>query len=218
MGTSGSTPGNSSRCFRTHLPAGFTCFDPDLRSYLTAHTRIPWCMGFCMRDGEFDDLVIGAGMAGLTTAALLAAQGRRVLVLEAHDTPGGYAHTFKMGEYRFCAQVHYIFNCGEGEPVHELLRQLGLHEEVRFRRLDPEGFDHVVVAGDRYRIPNGLEKYRDRLIRRFPADASPIRRYFETIIAIGRELDVLPRTPSWRDYATRSEERRVGKECRLQRA
>ena len=68
-----------------------------------------------MRD--FDDLVIGAGMGGLTTAALLAARGRRVLVLEAHDVPGGYAHTFTVGKYRFCAQVHYVFGCGEGEPV-----------------------------------------------------------------------------------------------------
>lgn len=153
-----------------------------------------------MGDHVFDDLVIGAGMAGLTTAALLAAVGRSVLVLEAHDMPGGYAHTFRMGAYRFCAQVHYIFNCGEGEPVHELLRRLGLDDEVRFRRLDPEGFDHIVVAGDRYRIPNGLEKYRDRLIRRFPDDARPIRRYFETIMALGRELDAMPKAPRLGDY------------------
>lgn len=153
-----------------------------------------------MSHTDFDDLVIGAGMAGLTTAALLALQGRRVLLLEAHDTPGGYAHTFRMGEYRFCAQVHYIFNCGEGEPVHELLRRLGLHEEVRFHRLDPEGFDHIVVQGERYRVPNGLEKYRDRLLRRFPDAARPIHGYFATIMAIGRELDRLPRAPGWRDW------------------
>lgn len=150
---------------------------------------------------DFDDLVIGAGMAGLTAAALLAEQGRRVLVLEAHDTPGGYAHTFQMGAFRFCAQVHYVFSCGEGEPVYELLRRLDLHEQVRFHRLDPEGFDHVVVAGDRYRIPNGLEKFRDRLIRRFPSIAEPLRRYFRTVMAIGSELDAMPREPGLRDYA-----------------
>ena len=72
---------------------------------------------------RIDIVIIGAGMAGLTVAALLAADGRKVLVVEAHDTPGGYAHTFAMGDYRFCAQVHYIFGCGEGETVHEVLRR-----------------------------------------------------------------------------------------------
>jgi phytoene dehydrogenase-like protein len=151
---------------------------------------------------HFDDLVIGAGMAGLTVAGLLAADGRKVLVVEAHDTPGGYAHTFAMGAYRFCAQVHYIFSCGEGEPVAELMRRLGLADEVRFHRLDPEGFDHVVVAGERYRIPNGLEKSRDRLIRRHPEATEPLRRYFDTVMAIGRELDRLPPTIGWRELVT----------------
>ncbi|MBK7535344.1 MAG: NAD(P)/FAD-dependent oxidoreductase [Myxococcales bacterium] len=151
---------------------------------------------------HYDDLVIGAGMAGLTTASLLAAQGRRVLIVEAHDTPGGYAHTFALGDYRFCAQVHYIFSCGEGESVHELLRQLGLEREVRFHRLDPEGFDHVVVAGERYRIPNGLEKFRDRLIRRHPDASLPLRRYFDTVAALGREMDRLPSPLTWRDLVT----------------
>jgi phytoene dehydrogenase-like protein len=148
---------------------------------------------------DVDDLVIGSGMGGLTVAALLAKQGRRVLVLEAHDVPGGYAHTFRMGAYRFCAQVHYVFSCGEGEGIHSLLSALGLEDEVPFHRLDPEGFDHVVVAGDRHRIPNGLGKSRDRLIRRYPEAARPLREYFAVVRAIADELeqlDALPDRPS----------------------
>jgi phytoene dehydrogenase-like protein len=151
---------------------------------------------------DFDDLVIGAGMAGLTVGALLAAEGRRVLMLEAHDTPGGYAHTFEMGEYRFCAQVHYIFGCGEGEAIHELLTRVGLADDVRFERLDPEGFDHIVVAGDRVRVCNGLEKYRERLVKQFPAHERPIRRYFDAVLAIGREVDAIPKQIGARDVLT----------------
>ena len=50
---------------------------------------------------DFDDVIIGSGMSGLTVASMLARRGRRVAVLEAHDAPGGYAHTFSMGAYRF---------------------------------------------------------------------------------------------------------------------
>lgn len=140
---------------------------------------------------DFDDVVIGSGMAGLAVASLLANDGRRVGVLEAHDSPGGYAHSFRVKDYRFCAQVHYIFHCGEGESIHELLTTLGVADEVPFLRLDPEGFDHVVVAGDRFRIPNGLGKLQHRLIRRFPDAERPLRRYFEVISTLGAELDGL---------------------------
>lgn len=141
---------------------------------------------------DFDDLVIGAGMAGLSVAALLARSGRRVLVLEAHDVPGGYAHTFTVRKHRFCAQVHYIFACGEGETIHRLLDTLGVAERVPFVRLDPEGFDHVVVGDVRVRIPNGLAKFRERLVRRFPDAERPLTRYFHEVAAVAEELARLP--------------------------
>lgn len=144
---------------------------------------------------DFDDLVIGTGMAGLSVGALLANAGRRVLLLEAHDVPGGYAHSFRMRDYRFCAQVHYIFHCGEGDSIHALLDELGVAEAVPFVRLDPEGFDHVVVAGERFRIPNGLAKFRDRLVRRFPDAEEPLRRYFEIVATVGDELGRLGPLP-----------------------
>ncbi len=144
---------------------------------------------------DFDDLVIGAGMGGLTVASLLARAGRRVLLLEAHDVAGGYAHTFTIRDYRFCAQVHYIFNCGEGESVHRFLSKLDLADEVPFVRLDVEGFDHVVVDGERVRICNGLPKLRDRLLRRFPDAAKPLRKYFEVVTAIANEIDQLDTIP-----------------------
>ncbi len=145
---------------------------------------------------DFDDLVIGAGMAGLSVAALLARSGRRVLVLEAHDVPGGYAHTFRLRDFRFCAQVHYIFGCGEGETVGRILNKLDIGHSIPFLRLDPEGFDHIVVGGDRFRIPNGLPKFRARLLHRFPAWREPILRYFEIVTAVAEELDRTDELPT----------------------
>ena len=43
---------------------------------------------------RIDAIVIGSGIGGLTTAAVLAKSGQRVLVLEQHDQAGGCCHTF----------------------------------------------------------------------------------------------------------------------------
>ncbi len=150
-------------------------------------------------ESDCDDLILGAGMAGLTVGALLAKAGRRVVVLEAHDQPGGYAHTFAMGKYRFCAQVHYIFGCGEGGTIHRFLERIGLVDEIAFHRLDPDGFDQIVVAGERFRIPSGFPAHRDRLIARFPEAAGPLQQYFDIVAGIADELAALPDKITWRD-------------------
>ena len=40
---------------------------------------------------DFDAVVVGAGLGGLSAATYLAKAGKRVLVLEKHNVPGGYA-------------------------------------------------------------------------------------------------------------------------------
>lgn len=141
---------------------------------------------------DCDDLVMGSGMAGLAVAARLAHAGRRVIVVEAHDTPGGYAHTFELGRYRFCAQVHYIFGCRPGGSVHRLLDDLGLVDRVPFIELEPDGYDHIVIAGDHYRVPSGWDTYRKRIVGQFPDEADGINRYFAIVAEIEKELAKLP--------------------------
>ena len=45
---------------------------------------------------KYDVIVIGAGLGGLTAGAKLSGEGKKVLVLEQHDRPGGCATTFKL--------------------------------------------------------------------------------------------------------------------------
>lgn len=148
-----------------------------------------------------DYLILGAGMAGLSVAALLAHAGHTVRVLEAHEFPGGYAHSFPMGQFRLCAQVHYIFGCEEGGSVRNLVRTLGLEEEVEFLPLDPDGYDQVDIHGDRYRIPNGFTRHRENMMARFPQSAMAIEGYFDLLIRVRDELERLPERHSLFDLA-----------------
>lgn len=57
---------------------------------------------------NWDAIVIGSGLSGLTTAAILALKGKKVLVLEAHDRPGGCLHTFSKNKVHFNTGNHYV--------------------------------------------------------------------------------------------------------------
>jgi monoamine oxidase len=48
-------------------------------------------------DGSADVIVIGAGLAGLSAARHLRAQGASVIVLEARDRAGGRVHSQRLG-------------------------------------------------------------------------------------------------------------------------
>jgi len=59
-------------------------------------------------EGAFDAIIIGSGMGGIATAAFLAKEGKKVLVLERHYTPGGFTHVFKRNKYEWDVGVHYV--------------------------------------------------------------------------------------------------------------
>lgn len=146
----------------------------------------------------YDVLVLGTGMAALTAAALLARSGRRVCMLEQHDVPGGYVHTFRMGAYRFCAQVHYIWGCGPGERVHALLERLGLSREVSFELFDRAGYDHVVMPdGKRIPLPYGWDNVARAVDRAYPGQYEPVRRFTRVLERLHREVATFPDPLRW---------------------
>lgn len=71
-------------------------------------------------------IVIGAGIGGLTTAALLAKAGLDVTVLEAHVYPGGCAGTFYHQGYRFDAGATLAAGFEPGGGMTRLAEALGI--------------------------------------------------------------------------------------------
>jgi phytoene dehydrogenase-like protein len=137
---------------------------------------------------SWDTVVIGSGPGGLTAAVALARAGQKVLVLEQHYLPGGWTHSFTLEGYRFSPGVHYIGELGDNGGIRHLYEGLGLSEDLEFCELNPDGFDHLNIAGERIDQPRGLDRWVKRLQARFPRESHGIDRYFKTLCSIVRDI------------------------------
>ena len=77
---------------------------------------------------NYDVVVIGAGNGGLSAAAYLAKSGKRVLVCEKHNLPGGCATSFKRGRFEFEATLHEMCQMGEGDNAGAVRKLLDFYE------------------------------------------------------------------------------------------
>lgn len=79
-------------------------------------------------------VVIGAGLGGLCSAALLAGKGFPVTVVEQHSIPGGYATTFDRagGKFTFDVSLHRM---SSGRELRQLFRELGILDKIELVRI-----------------------------------------------------------------------------------
>ncbi|MCA9388806.1 NAD(P)/FAD-dependent oxidoreductase [Candidatus Berkelbacteria bacterium] len=141
------------------------------------------------KDHRYDYLFIGTGNSALTAAALLTNAGKRVLMLEAHDIPGGYAQSFAWGDYFFCGQVHYIWGAEPGGRVNAFLKKVGLDKEVEFELYDPDGYDVMAMPdGKKVKIPYGWHRLIKNIEEAYPGEGSKVRKFLSLINQLRAEF------------------------------
>ena len=145
-------------------------------------------------DESYDAVVVGAGVGGLVTAALLARHGRKVLVLDQHTAPGGNATVFRRTDYEFDVGIHYLGGCHPDGTIPRVLRACGVHD-VEFEEMDPDGYDTLVFPDFEFKIPKRLDRFQQRLCDLFPEETRGIRRYAKLLAQTQRLLDTASSVP-----------------------
>lgn len=136
-------------------------------------------------DGPWDYIVIGSGMGGMTSAALLSKMGKRVLVIEQHVIPGGFTQTFQRPGYHWDVGVHLVGEMTERSYLGRLLSDLTddrlqwasvgeIYDEFNF----PNGFT--------IQFPNSKPAFRDTLYEYFPEEHRAIDEYLDLVKAAAR--------------------------------
>lgn len=121
---------------------------------------------------QWDVIVIGAGLGGLSAAATLAHRGLRVLVLEQHVYAGGYAHHFlrrvrgTRTVYDFDVALHQTGDLAPGRSMHAALAEIGVLDRIKPIRF-PVVYRTRGPAHD-LAVPSDPDAYQARLCALFP--------------------------------------------------
>lgn len=144
-----------------------------------------------MANTNFDCIIIGSGMGGLTAGATLAKQGKKVLVLEQHYIPGGCATSFKRGDFLMEVGLHEMDGLDDRDHKHKIFKYLGVDKNITFRKA-PEFFR---LIGDNIDFihPDGYKETKRALIARYPKDRIGISIFLRFMRNIHKEIPRFPK-------------------------
>jgi prolycopene isomerase len=111
---------------------------------------------------KFDAVVLGSGIGGLNSGALLAHAGMKVLVLEQHTKIGGYAHCFKRKKFTFESGIHSVPMSSDGFIMH-ILRILGIDSSIT--TIDLPSMYHFSTPDKSFTMPSSKEDITEFLYR-----------------------------------------------------
>jgi phytoene dehydrogenase-like protein len=140
---------------------------------------------------DYDAIVIGSGLGGLTAGALFANTGHRVLVLEQNATFGGAATTYHRGAMTVEASLHETTDPRTtADPKGEIFQALGLYRDIEFVPVGDFYEVRCPLIGAPLVIPHGFDALCDRLTERFPHEADSIRRFLKQVDSIQKAMQI----------------------------
>lgn len=131
---------------------------------------------------QYDAIIIGSGMGSLTTAAILAKEDQKVLVLERHYTAGGFTHVFKRKGYEWDVGIHYI---GEVQRPNSATKRLFDYiSDGNLKWADMgEVYDRIIIGEKSYDFVKGVENFKNKLYEYFPKEREAIADYINLVFA-----------------------------------
>ncbi len=131
---------------------------------------------------RYDAVVIGAGNGGLAAALTLQGKGKKVLLVEKHNVPGGFATSFIRGRFEFEASLHELCDFGTADKngnLYKLFKEFGVLDKLEFVTV-PEAFRVISLSTkEDYNMPFGIDNFIDKMEHYVPGSRKSTRLFFD---------------------------------------
>lgn len=138
---------------------------------------------------HYDVIVIGAGLGGLGAAMEASRKGKKVLLLEQHNLPGGFATSFVRGRFEFEPSLHELANPLFGSRVLDFIKEAGV--QIDFLEI-PEAY-RMIIPKEKIDItvPHGIKGVIDSIEEFVPGSRDSVSRYMDLCLEVVEALDYL---------------------------
>ena len=135
---------------------------------------------------NWEIIIIGGGLGGLTAGAKLAREGKKVLLVEQHDRPGGCATTFKRKGFTMEVGLHEMDGLHGRDLKVRMFRDLGILDRVEFLEL-PE-FYRFCNGRQNIVIHHNPGEAQAALTKNFPGEEEGIKAYFNQVLNARKKI------------------------------
>jgi len=129
---------------------------------------------------QYDTIIIGSGMGSLTTAAILAKEGQKVLILERHYTAGGFTHVFKRKGFEWDVGIHYIGDVQTPNSVIKKIFEYITDSKLKWADMGTV-YDRIIIGKKSYDFVKGTTNFKNKLIEYFPEEKKAIENYLNLV-------------------------------------
>ena len=146
---------------------------------------------------HYDVIVVGAGIGGLTAAALLAKKGLQVLLVEQHYMPGGCCASIRREGVTFDVGATVLYGFGEkGLNVHRYVMN-ELEEEIDI--IPRDAIFHMHIEDKELTFSHDFEAYFEELLALFPDLETELRGFYDYLFdftgnILGKTAAIAPPT------------------------
>lgn len=150
---------------------------------------------------NWDVIVIGSGLGGMSCASSLARFGHKVLLLEQHFVAGGMTHTFNRAQFHWDVGVHCLGEMEENRSPYRLLQWLS-QGKIKMNKYSDVYDTFYFPDGEKFELPASYQKFKDSLISRFKEEEEGILKYLDLVKKVGKgtkELFLTRSFPKWAD-------------------